>query len=220
MRTTAAFPAARAAFSEAGWLTSAAWLRLMDRMEGSDRAAALRVKAGDRDAFREIVEAQSRNVFALAFRMTGNEQDAEDVVQETFLKAYRSIASFQGASEVSTWLHRIAANCAVDLLRRRKGAGETAPAPAVVFEPDALADARSGPEASAWGSEIGRRVSASLSRLSPMERIAFTLRHYEGRSIAEIARVLGIRSGATKNCVFRAVAKLREDLEPLRSAAR
>lgn len=186
-------------------------------MEGIDRAAVLRAKAGDRDAFREIVEAHSRHVFGLAFRMTGNEEDAEDVVQETFLKAYRGLARFEGTSEVSTWLHRIAANCAVDLLRRRKGAAFTA---AASPDPDLVPDAASGPEAAAYGSEIDRRMQDSLRRLSAMERAAFTLRHFEGRSIGEIAGVLGVRAGAAKNCVFRAVAKLRADLGPLRSAAR
>jgi len=190
-------------------------------MEGTDRAAVLRAKAGDRDAFREIVEAHSRNVFGLAYRMTGNTGDAEDVVQETFLRAYRGIGRFQGTSEVSTWLHRIAANCAVDLLRRRRnpaGAGAR-PLEDLAADSSAERERTPGPEESAWGSEIDGRVRTSLRRLSSMERIAFTLRHIEGRSIGEIARVLGIRAGATKNCVFRAVAKLREDLAPLRNAA-
>ncbi len=187
-------------------------------MEGIDRAAVLRAKAGDRDAFREIVEAHSRHVFGLAFRMTGNEEDAEDVVQETFLKAYRGFARFEGASEVSTWLHRIAANCAVDLLRRRKGTAFSSAAASP--DADLVPDAGSGPAAAAYGSEIDRRMQASLRRLSAMERAAFTLRHFEGRSIGEIAGVLGVRAGAAKNCVFRAVAKLRADLGPLRSAAR
>ncbi len=186
-------------------------------MEGIDRAAVLRAKAGDREAFREIVESHSRHVFGLAFRMTGNEEDAEDVVQETFLKAYRGLARFEGSSEVSTWLHRIAANCAVDLLRRRKGGFSES---AGSDDTDLLPDSRSGPEAAALGSEIDGRIQASLGRLSAMERAAFTLRHFEGRSIREIAGVLGVRAGAAKNCVFRAVAKLREDLGPVRTAAR
>jgi RNA polymerase sigma-70 factor (ECF subfamily) len=187
-------------------------------MEGSDRAAVLRAKAGDRDAFREIVEAHSRHVFGLAFRMTGNEEDAEDVVQETFLKAYRAIERFEGASEVSTWLHRIAANCAVDLLRRRPKPARSSFGPGEAPEPDTFPDIRSGPEAAAFGSEIDRRVRASLERLSAMERAAFTLRHFEGRSISDIARLLGVRAGAARNCVFRAVAKLREELAPLRGS--
>jgi len=188
-------------------------------MEGTDRAAVLRAKAGDRDAFREIVEAHSRNVFALAYRMTGNTGDAEDVVQDTFLKAYRGMARFQAASEVSTWLHRIAANCAVDLLRRRRHPAGSAARSLDELESEPPSSAVPGPESAARGSEIGDRVRASLGRLSQMERIAFTLRHVEGRSIEEIARVLRITTGATKNCVFRAVAKLREDLAPLRSSA-
>jgi RNA polymerase sigma-70 factor, ECF subfamily len=189
-------------------------------MEGSDRAAVLRAKAGDREAFREIVEAHSRHVFGLAFRMTGNEEDAEDVVQETFLKAYRAIGRFEGDSEVSTWLHRIAANCAVDLLRRRpKPARSSFGEGPAATEPGSLPDIHAGPEAAALGSEIDRRVRVSLGRLSAMERAAFTLRHFEGRSIAEIARVLGVRAGAARNCVFRAVAKLREELAPLRGSA-
>jgi RNA polymerase sigma-70 factor, ECF subfamily len=187
-------------------------------MEGSERAAVLRAKAGDREAFREIVEANSRNVFALAFRMTGNEGDAEDVVQETFLKAYRGIDRFQGASEVSTWLHRIAANCAVDLIRRRKNPTGGAARSLDELESDPPSASGPGPEAAVRAAEIDGRMRASLGRLSRMERIAFTLRHVDGWSIAEIARVLQINTGATKNCVFRAVAKLREDLAPIRSS--
>lgn len=186
-------------------------------MEGSDRAAVARAKAGDREAFREIVLAHSRNLFRVAYRLTGNEEDAEDVVQETFCKAYGALGRFEGTSEVSTWLHRIAANCAVDLLRRRRGrphhrSGRDPEETAIIADPSA------GPEEAAYGSELGSRVSASLTRLSPMERAAFTLRHYEGRPIAEIARLLGLRTGAAKNCVFRAVAKLRRELAPVRGA--
>ena len=96
-------------------------------MEGTDAGAVARARAGDREAFQALVERHSRNVFRLAFRMTGNEEDADDVVQETFLKAYRSLPGFAGRSQFSTWLHRIAANCALDLMRRRPW--REAPAP-------------------------------------------------------------------------------------------
>lgn len=190
----------------------------MGWMEGSDRAAVARARAGDRDAFREVVEAHSRTVFRLAYRLTGNEEDAEDVVQETFLKAYSALPRFEGSSEVATWLHRIASNCAIDALRRRRArpgdrsGWEETPAP------DVLAATGADPESAAYGSEVQDRMRESLTVLSPMERAAFTLRHFEGRSIAEIARVLGLKTNATKNCVFRAVAKLRRELAPLRSA--
>ena len=86
----------------------------ISRMENSDAAAVARVRAGDPDAFRVLVERHSRSVFRLAFRMTGNEQDAEDLVQETFLRAYRQLGRFDGAAGFSTWLYRIAANCSLD----------------------------------------------------------------------------------------------------------
>src|SRR6266540_2813111 len=186
-------------------------------MEGSDAAAVARARAGDREAFRTLVERHSRTVFRLAFRMTGNEEDAEDVVQETFLKAYRNLQKFAGQSEFSTWLHRIAANCAVDALRRRLPR-EKQERP---LEAEALEAATSGPspERVVFGSEF-QRVARSLEGLSAMERAAFVLRHFEGRTIAEIGRTLNVRRGAAKNCVFRAVAKLRRDLGPFAEVER
>lgn len=188
-------------------------------MEGSDAAAVARARAGDREAFRFLVEKHSRNVFRLAFRMTRSEEDAEDVVQETFLKAYSSLSRFAGRSEFSTWIHSIAAHCALDLLRRRAPRQDrTLPLEAEVLDAAAAGDA--SPERAFFGGEVGRQVAQSLDRLSVMERSAFVLRHFEGRSIAEIGRTLGVRSGAAKNCVFRAVAKLRQDLGPLAGVTR
>src|ERR1700751_2229989 len=89
-------------------------------MEESDGAAVARAQSGDGDAFRVLVERHSRSVFRLAFRMTGNEQDAEDVVQETFLRAYRQLAHFEARASFSTWLYRIAANYSLDLIRIRR----------------------------------------------------------------------------------------------------
>src|SRR5712692_9903114 len=185
-------------------------------MEVSDAAAVARARAGEQEAFQALVERHSRNVFRLAFRMTGNEEDAEDVVQETFLKAYRHLARFRGDSEFATWLHRVAANCSVDLLRRRLPREDARP----VEEERADSEASDAPERTALSGEIGRRVTQSLGLLSPMERMAFVLRHFEGRPIAEVARTLGLRGGAAKNCVFRAVSKLRRDLAPFIKAAR
>ena len=183
-------------------------------MEGSDAAAVARARAGDREAFRFLVEKHSRNVFRLAFRMTRSEEDAEDVVQETFLKAYRNLHNFAGRSEFSTWIHAITARCALDLLRGRAPRRErTRPLEAEVL--DSAAANGASPERAFFGGEVGRRVAQSLDRLSVMERSAFVLRHFEGRTIAEIGKTLGVKSGAAKNCVFRAVAKLREDLGPL-----
>src|SRR6202171_2156672 len=93
-------------------------------MEWNDEAAAARAKAGDADAFRVLVERHSRALFRLAFRMTGNQQDAEDMVQETFLRAYRRIGKFDERASFGTWLYRITVNCSLDLVRARKRRSE------------------------------------------------------------------------------------------------
>jgi len=89
-------------------------------MEESDAVAVANARDGDQDAFRVLVERHSHALFRLAFRMTGNEQDAEDIVQDTLLRAYRQLDKFESRANFGTWLHRIAANCALDLLRKRK----------------------------------------------------------------------------------------------------
>jgi RNA polymerase sigma-70 factor (ECF subfamily) len=182
-------------------------------MAGSDAEAVARARAGDREAFRELVERHSPRLFRLAYRMTGVEEDAEDVVQETFLRAYRNLSRFEERAEFSTWLHRIAANCAVDLTRRCPARTESLDATEGEFLPESLeSSSPPAPERQAIASEAGRHVAAALRLLSPMERVAFVLRHFEDKPIAEIAQALEVRVGAAKNCVFRAVSKLRREL--------
>ena len=89
-------------------------------MEVEAGGAVERAQSGDSDAFRLLVEQHSRAIFRLAFRMTGNEQDAEDVVQETFLRAYRQLDKYEARASFSTWLFRIASNYSLDLIRMRK----------------------------------------------------------------------------------------------------
>src|SRR6476619_2607438 len=88
-------------------------------MEMTDLAGVGRARGGDAEAFRDLVERHSRGIFRVAYRMTGNEHDADDVVQETFLRAYRQIDKFEERANFGTWLHRIAVNCSLDLLRSR-----------------------------------------------------------------------------------------------------
>src|SRR6266581_4163536 len=90
-------------------------------MDATEVAAVLaRARQGDSEAFRTLVERHSRRAFQLAYRITGNEQDAEDVVQESFIRAYRQLSRFEARAHFSTWLHRIVANCSVDLIRSRR----------------------------------------------------------------------------------------------------
>jgi RNA polymerase sigma-70 factor (ECF subfamily) len=189
-------------------------------MPHTDTAAVALARDGDSDAFRGLVERHSRAVYRLAHRMTGNPQDAEDVVQETFLKAYRQLGRFESRANFGTWLHRIAVNCSIDLIRGRKHQ-ETGHDAADLD----LLDGGSGghgdvqrvepsPERLMLSSEVQERVGRAMEGLTPMERAAFVLRHFEGQSIAEISRALGLKANAAKHSIFRAVRKMRLALEP------
>ncbi len=193
--------------------------RMPEDQEGSDATRVAQALAGDRDAFRLLVERHSRSIFRLAYRMTGNEQDAEEVVQETFLKAYRYLDRFQSRSNFGTWLYRIGANCSLDLMRKRRAHtehqrnstsdGSDDPGPvAGAVSPDPA------PDRLVLSAELSRHVSAALDGLSTMERAAFVMRHFDGMSIDEIGRALKLGNSATKNSVFRAVQKLRQALGP------
>ncbi len=165
------------------------------------------VRAGDRDRYRLLVERYSRRIFRLAYRLTGNEADAEEVVQEAFLRAYRRLDRYDGRAAFGTWLFRIATNYALDTLRacsRYAGPAEEAP--------DSGAEATQ--ERLAFDGEVRKRYNLALARLTDRERAAFVLRHVEGLSIPEIGTTLGMSENATKQGVFRAVRKLRQALAP------
>ncbi len=184
-------------------------------MELTDASAVAQARGGDPNAFRVLVERHSRSIFRLAYRMTGNEQDAEDMVQETFLRAYKQLDHFDGRAGFSTWLYRIAANCSLDFIRARTKRDRRY-LPVVV---DSAASDPS-PERMAQSNEIADLLGPALDELSPMERSAFVLRHYEGLGTEEIGRALGVQPNAAKHSIFRAVQKLRRALEPVMSAAR
>ncbi|HUE03876.1 MAG TPA: sigma-70 family RNA polymerase sigma factor [Bryobacteraceae bacterium] len=190
-------------------------------MELSDSVAVAQARAGDSGAFRVLVERHSRHLFRLAYRMTGHQQDAEDVVQETFLRAYRQLSKFDDRASFGTWLYRIAANCALDLIRARKRRGSQTEAadPDAPDPMQAVPDPAPAPDRLALSAEVGREVAATLDSLSDMERTAFVLRHYEGMCIDDIGRTLGVQPNAAKHSIFRAVQKLRRALEPLVSSA-
>jgi RNA polymerase sigma-70 factor, ECF subfamily len=192
-------------------------------MEWSDAAAAEEARKGDPNAFRVLVERHSRAVFRLAYRMTGNQEDAEDLVQETFLRAYKQIGRFDGRAAFATWLYRICANCSLDLIRNRKTRKEQQP----IGDDekgfnwlDRVATPEPCPERLTQSEQIARLLEPALEQLSEMERAAFVLRHYEGCNVEEIAKALGVQTNAAKHSVFRAVQKLRRALEPAWGLAR
>jgi RNA polymerase sigma-70 factor (ECF subfamily) len=184
-------------------------------MPHTDAAAVALARDGDSEAFRALVERHSRAVYRLACRMTGNPQDAEDVVQETFLRAYRQLGRFESRANFGTWLHRIAVNCSIDLIRTRRHQASTRDA-ADLDTLDAAVDREvdPSPERLMLSAEVQERVGAAMSSLTAMERAAFVLRHFEGHSIEEISRTLGLKANAAKHSIFRAVRKMRLALEP------
>ncbi len=189
-------------------------------MEDSDSVAVARAKQGDDDAYRVLVDRHSRSVFRLAYRMTGNEQDSEDVVQETFLRAYKQLQRYEARSSFSTWLYRIAANYSLDLVRRKKRHGEIALQESATEEEmgevvHAVPSGDPGPDRLLFSGAVQDQVAKTLDELSAQERTAFVLRHFEGQSIEEISGALGLSNNAAKHSIFRAVQKLRRALEPL-----
>lgn len=184
-------------------------------MPPTDATAVALARDGDSEAFRALVDRHSRAVYRLAHRMTGNPQDAEDVVQDTFLKAYRQLDRFESRANFSTWLHRIAVNCSIDLIRGRKHqeAGHDA---SDLEALDKVDDRRidPSPERLMLSTEVQEKVSRAMEDLTHMERAAFVLRHFEGQSIEEISRALGLKANAAKHSIFRAVRKMRLALEP------
>ncbi len=187
----------------------------------SDALAVERTLAGERDAFRVLVERHSHNVFRLAYRMTGNQHDAEEVVQEAFLRAYQKLGQFAARSNFGTWVYRIAANYAIDRMRQKQKEEARRQTPSVEdqdgMENDPMnrvADVAPTPERLTQSIELRKQMEQALAALSHAERTAFVMRHWEGCGIEEIAVVLNSNSGAAKNTVFRAVQKLRLALQP------
>jgi RNA polymerase sigma-70 factor, ECF subfamily len=189
-------------------------------MEMSDLAAVAAVRAGDRDAFRVLVEKHSQMIFRLAYRMTDNEHDAEEVVQESFLRAYKKIYDFESRANFGTWLYRIASNCCLDLLARRKGQQSYMSVKDDEGEELPLATPQPGPERILLSTELRAKLAEAMKSLTPQERVAFVMRHFEGHSIEEIAKALSVKDGSAKNTVFRAVQKIRSAMGPLMCSAR
>lgn len=175
------------------------------------------LKKGDELAFDELVRRHQGRVYAVAYRLTSNREDALDVAQEALLKAYRKIESWEPTGGFVSWLMRLTCNQAIDHLRRRKrhqhqsldevqGAAErSAAAEKVAMDVGRQAQAR----------EIEVRVQQALGVLSPAQRTVFVLRHYEGLALADIAPVLGCTVGSVKVHLFRALKKMQAELGDL-----
>lgn len=175
---------------------------------------ALRRK--DKTAFAQLVDQFSDQIYRLGFRMLGNQQDAEDILQETFIKAFEKIEGFKGQSKISTWLYRIAVNEALMLIRKRKGITLSISADDEAGQEDLLPrqiiDWCCLPEKELLSAETRHHIREAIENLSTANRAVFILRDVEGLSTREAAEILEISESAVKVRLMRARMQLREDL--------
>jgi RNA polymerase sigma-70 factor (ECF subfamily) len=197
--------------------------RTAQGVQDSDEEKLLIEKAqsGDRDAFEELIRRHDREILRLAFHMLGNREEAREVFQETFLKAFRSLARFRFESSFYTWIYRIATNVSLDHLRKRQTLKEE-----ISYESDTSSDPDrpalkdtlaattyySNPERRLYGREVGERIKEALKSLSEKERLVFELRHYQGLRLRMIGEIMGSTEETAKNYLFRATQKLRAQL--------
>jgi RNA polymerase sigma-70 factor (ECF subfamily) len=193
----------------------------VESVRAADAIAIERTLAGDRDAFRVLVERHSATIFRLAYRLTGNHHDAEEIVQEAFLRAYQKLEQFASQANFATWVYRIAANYTIDRMRQRKQEDARRQASSAEMNDDVeqdplrqIPDVAPTPERLTQSVELRSEIENALNSLTPAERLAFVMRHCDGCGIEEIAAALKSNSSAAKNTVFRAVHKLRQTLQP------
>jgi len=174
------------------------------------------LRSGDRAEFALLVDAYYEMIYRLAIKMVNNPQDAEDILQETFIKAYRHLKNFDGRSSLSTWLYRIATNEALMFLRRQKpdtvSVDESLDTGEGEVEPLQIIDWSSLPEEELMSAEAQVYLDKAVGKLSPSLRVVFVLRDIQGLATRETAEVLDISETAVKTRLSRARLQLREEL--------
>lgn len=174
-------------------------------------------RSGDQSAFEALVKANQAMAYQLAYRMTGNPEDAADLTQEAFLNAWRGLAAFDGRSSFSTWLYRLTSNACIDFLRREKR--RVSLSMTLEDEEDEegrqadLPDQRFSPERELEKKEATEALRRGLAALTPEYREILTLRELEGYSYQELSRELGLEEGTVKSRLARARLALRDFLQ-------
>jgi RNA polymerase sigma-70 factor (ECF subfamily) len=175
-----------------------------------DVSLVVRAKDGDVHAFESLVERHGVFVFNLALRVSGDTQEAEDVAQETFVRAWRGLANYRGQARFTTWLYRILTNLFYNRLPGLRKELATLPVDDFLdFEPDD----RQGPEAGFLADETRSRLHAAIEQLSPAQRLFITLRYLQEMSYEEIAQAAQVPLGTVKTGIHRARRQLRQTLE-------
>ena len=188
-------------------------------MSDSDSDLVRRAQADDVDAFCILAERYARRIHLLASHYCRNAQDAEDLSQEVWLKAYQALRSFRSDSSFYTWLRRITINTFLNHRRSRlfRRSGQTTAVELLQIDPEnpeTVFESRSASPENIYNKLLFESVVNALAELTPTQRLMFLLRHYEGMSYDEIASEMKCSSGTVKKGVARAIAKLRAKLEP------
>ena len=175
-----------------------------------------RISRGDSAAFQEFVDRYKKKIYYIAYDITGDHDDAEDVSQEVFIKVFRSLKTFRRNAKVSSWLYQISVNASIDLLRKKaskpeKSMDDIERADIQENLPGSSTRAQN-PERSAEDLIIQNHISEALQKVSPKERSVFVMRHYNELKIREIAEILGVSPGTVKALFYRATRKLRREL--------
>jgi RNA polymerase sigma-70 factor (ECF subfamily) len=191
----------------------------IEKRAGSDGSAQFSLealRARDREEFARLVDAYSSKIYRVALKILNDPQDAEDVLQETFIKAYRSLPAFEGRSSLSTWIYRIAVNEALMHVRRRKtetiSIDEEKDDGEEAAEPVEITDWCCLPERDLLDAESRQFLDGAMQKLTPALRAVFILRDIEGLSVRETAEALGRSEATVKTRLLRARLKLREEL--------
>ena len=173
-----------------------------------------RLRTGDPSAFRELVEAYGSRVYGLAYEITRNHDDAEDVSQVAFMKIHRALRTLKPGYGLNAWIYQVARNTALDHVRKRSPGGREAAASLSALPPSCEpSDPAAGPEKAVESASQRRRVDEALVKCSERERTALVLRHYHGFKVREIAQTMGISLGAAKSYLFRAIQKLQREFD-------
>ena len=192
----------------------------MTTISTTDAELVRRAQAGDLAAFEELVSRYEQRVYTQARRITGQEQDAEDVTQQAFLSALEHLADFRGEASFATWLTRIATHAALKIIRKRQGlptmsleaATEEQETYGSIPHPEYITDWREGPAELATHSETQRLIDTALAQLDEKHRLVFLLRDVEGMSVKETAEALQLSETNVKVRLLRARLQLREQL--------
>jgi RNA polymerase sigma-70 factor, ECF subfamily len=177
-----------------------------------------RAKAADTEAFCQLAKGYERRIYLLAFHYCHNPQDAEDLSQEVWLKAYQALGTFRGESTFYTWLRKITINCFLNHRRTRRYSWRGQKTNVELLTVDSIEGhervaSTSNSETTLHNRILAERVMRALSELTAPQRLIFLLKHHEGMTYEEIAKAVGCSTGAAKKSVSRAVRKLREHLE-------